>query len=80
MNITEVYNGIVERLNKSGHSEVVKDLDDLLGSATTGSEALGLAGKYLSDLKESKSLIYKSIKDLVIEYIKYCKKNGIIIE
>ena len=80
MNITEVYNGIIERLNKSGHSDVAKDLEDLLASAATGSEALGLTGKYLSDLKENKFLIYKSIKDLVIEYIKYCKKNGVIIE
>lgn len=80
MDITELYNTIIERLNKSGYTDVVNNLESLLAAAATGSEALSSTGKYLFDLKKNEFMAYKSIKELIVEYIKYCKKNGIIIE
>lgn len=79
MDITELYNTIIERLNKSGYEDVSGDLERLLQGAITGSEALSSSVKFLSDLKNNNPLAYKLIDDLIIEYLKYCRKNGIII-
>ena len=80
MDITELYNTIIERLNKSGHQAIATDLDNLTAAAATGGEGLESTGGYLFDLKKNNPLVYESIKELIAEYLKYCRRNGIIIE
>jgi hypothetical protein len=80
MDITELYNTIIERLNKAGNKGMAEDLDNLLAAAATGGEGLSSTGKYLYDLKTDAPSVYKSIEELIVEYLKYCRKNGIIIE
>lgn len=80
MDITELYNTIIERLNKSGHQAIVTDLENLTAAAATGGEGLESTGGYLLDLKKENPLVYESIKELIAEYLKYCRRNGIIIE
>jgi len=79
MNITELYNTIIERLNKSGHETIATDLENLLAAAATGGEGLSSTGRYLFDLKRNNQIAYKTIEDLIADYLKYCKQNGIII-
>lgn len=79
MNITALYATIIERLNESGNKDIVEHLDNLVGSAVTGSEGLGLTGKYLFDLRKNNPLVYEGLKPLITEYLKYCNQNGIII-
>lgn len=80
MDINELYNTIIDRLKEAGQTDKVKELDGLLSAASTGSEALGLTGKYLSDLKRNEFSVYEPIKHLISDYISYCKRNGVIIE
>lgn len=80
MDINIIYNEILSKLTEHGHPEKVTDLQNLLASASTGSEALGTTGKYLKDLKGINTPVYNSIHTLVEEYLDYCAKNGIIIE
>lgn len=80
INITELYNAIIERLNKLGYQNISTDLNRLLAAAATGGEGLESSGGYLFDLKKNNPAAYESIKDLIKEYLKYCKQNGIIID
>jgi hypothetical protein len=80
MNITELYNAIIERLNKSGYETIATDLDNLTAAAATGGEGLESTGGYLFDLRKNNHKAYDVIKDLIAEYLKYCRQNGIIID
>lgn len=80
MNIDSIYNKIIDNLEKAGLTDNVKNLEDLLAKASTGSEALSLTGKYLFDLLKTKSVTHNSIKPLILEYLKYCEINGIAFE
>lgn len=80
MNITEIYNEIIDRLNKAGFEDISADLNRLLDGAATGGEGLETTGGYLFDLKKNNRAAYELIKDLVAEYISYCRGYGIIID
>ena len=80
MDITDIYNAILDRLNNSGYESISKDLENLTAAAATGGEGLESTGGYLFDLKENNFPAYESIKDLITEYLQYCKENGIIID
>lgn len=80
MDITEIYNKIIERLNKSGHGNASAVLERLLDAAATGGEGLESTGGYLFALKKDNPPAYELAKDLISEYIKYCRKYGIIID
>jgi hypothetical protein len=80
MNITELYNTIIERLNKSGYETITADLEKLLAAAATGGEGLSSTGRYLFDLQTENYNAYNLIKDLIVEYLKYCRRSGIIID
>jgi hypothetical protein len=79
MGITELYNLIIEKLNKSGYETIAEDLERLLAAAATGGEGLSSTGRYLFDLQAKKHEAYDLIKDLIAEYLKYCRRNGINI-
>lgn len=79
MNITEIYNQIIEKLDKFGYNYISGDLNKLLRAAATGGEGLESSGSYLFDLKKNNPAAYEIIKDLIEEYLEYCKQNGIII-
>ena len=79
MGITELYNLIIEKLNKSGYATIAEDLERLLAAAATGGEGLSSTGKYLFDLQAKNYEAYDLIKDLIAEYLKYCRRNGINI-
>jgi hypothetical protein len=80
MDITRIYNAIIETLNNSGFDNVSKDLNFLSRGAATGGEGLESTGGYLFDLKKNNPAAFESVKKLIGEYLIYCKQNGIIIE
>ena len=80
MNITEIYNSIIKRLNEFGYQAISSDLNRLLAAESTVGEGLESSGGYLFDLKKSNPAAYELIKDLINEYLKYCRENGIIID
>jgi hypothetical protein len=80
MDITVTYNSIIEKLNKAGYEIIAADLNTLIAAGATGSEILFSTGKYLLDLKKNNPLAYETIDEFVVEYLKYCKQNGIIIK
>jgi hypothetical protein len=80
MNINEIYNTIIDRLKEAGQTDKVKELEDLLSSASTASEALGLTGQYLITLKTNEISNNNSLKTLIENYINYCKENGVVIK
>ena len=80
MDINILYRRIIKVLMESNKHEIVLDLENLIASAATGSEILFLTGKYLLDLCHNNPLVYQAIKELIEEYLKYCKLNGIIIK
>jgi hypothetical protein len=79
MDITKLYNTIIERLDKSGYHEVVADLERLTAAAATGGEGLASTGFYLSSLRHNNPVAYELLKDQIKEYLAYCKQNGLII-
>jgi hypothetical protein len=79
MDINIVYDEMVEKLKASNNLNVLKELENSDVGAATGSEALSMTGFYLSSLKNNNPSIYELLKEQIIEYLKYCKRNGIII-
>jgi hypothetical protein len=77
--IDQIYNPIIQKLNDSGYESIAIDLESSSAGAATGSEGLMLAGKYLFDLRKLNPPAYELIKELVREYLHYCKENGLII-
>jgi len=80
MDITALYNTIIERLNRSGYETVTADLEELLAASATGGEGLSSTGRYLFDLQTKNYNAYNIIKDLIVEYLKYCRRSGVIID
>ena len=80
MDITRIYNAIIETLNNSGLENVSAELNRLLAAAATGGEGLESTGGYLFDLKKTNPPAFESVKKLIGEYLSYCKQNGIIIK
>ena len=80
MDINIVYNKMIEKLKAYNNLDVIADLENSDAGAVTGSEALMATGYYLSSLKRNNPLVYELIKEQIMEYLEYCKKNGIIIK
>ena len=80
MDITQIYQEIIDRLNNAGFERISKDLDRLLDAASTGGEGLETSGAYLADLKKQNRIAYNLIENLVEKYKDYCKQYGIIID
>ncbi len=80
MDINIVYNKIVEKLKTSNNAEVFTGLESSLAGAATGSEALTASASYLLSLKYKNPEAYIMIKDLIKDYLEYCKDNGLIIK
>ena len=80
MEINLVYNKIIEKLETLHYHSVVEDLQVVVEGAATGSEALTASGSYLSNLKNNDPLAYMSINELINDYLRYCKSNGLIIK
>lgn len=80
MDINDIYNKMVDKLRSSNNLDVLKGLENSDAGAATGSEALMATGFYLASLKKINPLAYELIKKQIDEYLKYCKKNGLIIK
>ena len=80
MDINLVYNNIIEKLEASNNQDVIEELQSSLASAATGSEALMSSASYLLNLKHNNPLVYELIKELIKDYQKYCKENGLIVK
>jgi len=79
MDINIVYNKILDTLTVSENVKVLTDLKNVDAGAVTGTEALMATGFFLSGLKHNNPLVYELLKEQIIDYLKYCKQNGIII-
>jgi hypothetical protein len=77
--IDQIYDPIIQKLHDSGFESIIIDLERVSAGAATSSEALMLMGKYLFDLRKLNSPAYELIKELIREYLNYCKENGLII-
>jgi hypothetical protein len=80
MDINIVYNKMMEKLRASNNLDVIAELENSDAGAATGSEALMATGFYLSSLKHSNPFVYELIKEQIMEYLNYCKQNGLIIK
>ena len=80
MDINNIHSTIIENLKVSNNLEVINGLENAMAGASTGSEGLGLTGKYLYDLKKNNPVVYRLIKEEIKEYLTYCKQNGLFIK
>ena len=80
MDINLVYSKIIEKLEASNNQNVIAELENSSAGAATGSEALMSSASYLSNLQHDNPLVYELIKELIKDYLKYCKENGLIIK
>lgn len=76
MDINKIYNDIVGKLGVSGYNDIILELKESIGRASTGGEAVALSASYLLKLKNEKPLVYKLIQKEVDDYLKYSKANN----
>jgi hypothetical protein len=80
VDINIVYNGIIEKLRAANKIDVITALNNSSAGAATGSEGLVLTGSSLLSLRDTDPIVFDLIKEEVSKYIKYCRKNGLIIK
>ena len=80
IDINKIYNQISEKLSAANLLDILQALENSNAGAATGSESLMLTGKYLKDLKRTEQKAYNIIQNEILQYLKYCKNNGLIIQ
>jgi hypothetical protein len=77
--LASVYDEIKNKLSINGFSNRALELDNSAVSASTGSEAVCLQGKYLIDLEMTDSVAFNLVKEEIADFIQLCKKVGLFI-
>jgi hypothetical protein len=70
MDITVLYNKIIETMNEAGYQQVAADVEKLLAGASTGGEALSSTAGYLAGLQKNNPPAYACCKDLIGQYLR----------
>ncbi|MBI5372667.1 MAG: hypothetical protein HZA79_11660 [Sphingobacteriales bacterium] len=79
MNLNDILERIRKKCREQNCIDVINEIDLRIESGSTGSEITAMVGKYLVDLKQLNSALYKSLENEILYYLQYCKEYGIII-
>ncbi|HMG68684.1 MAG TPA: hypothetical protein VK588_13390 [Chitinophagaceae bacterium] len=75
MDITTLYNGVIESLRAKGFNENAEALERQLAGAATGGEGLSATAGYLLQLKKSQSRAYYSSAAAIDQYLALAYKS-----
>jgi hypothetical protein len=75
MDITTLYNQVVDSLKTKGFTKNAGELESWLAGAATGGEGLSATAGYLLQLKKSQSRAYYSSAAVIDQYLALASKS-----
>ena len=81
MNFTTIQEVINKKLESSGYTEILNDIDGICLTGSVSSEIImGIGFYYLKTLKNKNPDAYELIENEIQDYIKLCYTNGMRIQ